>query len=169
MHASLPANTAPAALLAPFIRFWRLEVDEKAVSAAAGIFAFLIDPVFWMGFFLLALFGAWDWLLGTRLASWRDQYDGARAYNGILSKLTGLVLVFGFRALSGWASLAGILPAEAAAGVVGSIATAGLILAEIKSIGEKQVQLGGGSLGPIVRMFDRLFGLDRNADGGDHR
>jgi hypothetical protein len=151
-------------LIAPLVRIWRLDLDEKAVGAIMGIFGFLADPVFWAGFGLLAFFGAWDWLLGTRLATWRDKYDADRAYNGILSKLTGLVMVFGFRALAGWADKAGIMPAEAVAGVIGSAATAGLILAEVKSIGAKQIELGGGSLTPIVRMFDRLFGIDRTKE-----
>jgi hypothetical protein len=158
------ATTAPSALAAPFIRLWRLDEDERTVGVLIGLFGFLADPIFWGGLGLLAFFGAWDWILGTRIAVWRDEYDGARAYNGILSKLTGLILVFGFRALSGWAALAGIMPAEAVAGVIGSAATAGLILAEIKSIGGKQVELGGGSLTPIVRMFDRLFGIDRTKE-----
>src|SRR5690625_6429355 len=108
-----PPLTAPAALAAPMVRVWRLTGDEKVAGAIYGLLGWLIDPVFWLGLLLLAGLGAWDWILGTRLAALRDEYDGDRAYNGLLSKLTGVVLVVGLRALVEYLRASGVpMPTE---------------------------------------------------------
>lgn len=158
MSVQLPATTALAALLAPIVRLWRLTDQERAASVLMGIFGFLWDPVFHVGLGLLLFCNASDWLLGVRLASWRKQYDGAIAFNGALSKLVALVLVIVLRVLEAWAPAAGIAPGGIAAGVIANGAMAGLIFVEMKSIGEKYVALGGGSLAPLFSAFDRLLG-----------
>lgn len=164
MNVQLPATTALAALSAPLIRLWRLTEQERAVSVLAGIFGFLWDPVFHVGLGLLLFFNAWDWLLGVRLASWRREYDGAIAFNGALSKLTALVLVVGLRTLEAWAPAAGIAPGAVAAGLIANGALAGLIVVEMKSVGEKYVALGGGSLAPLFGALDRLLGARRGGE-----
>lgn len=157
-----PVTTAPAAVVAPFMRFWRLTEDEKTTSVLFGMLSFMVDPVFWVGIMILALFSAWDWLLGTRLAVWRREYDGDRAYNGLLSKMTGVFVVVGLRLFVEWLRASGVpMPAEMTVGVAGAVLTSALIVSEVKSIGEKQVQLGGGSLAPVIRMLDRILRIER--------
>lgn len=162
---SFPVTTAPAALAAPFVRFWRLEDHERAASVVFGLLGFLVDPVFWVGLLLLAGLGAWDWVLGTRVAHSRDEYDGGRAYNGLLSKLTGVVLVVGLRTLVEYLRASGVpMPADMTVQALAAVLTGALIISEIKSIGEKQVALGGGSLAPVIRILDRLIGIDRHSE-----
>lgn len=157
-----PVTTAPAALVAPLMRFWRLEDHERAAGVLYGVLGWLIDPVFWLGLLILAGLGAWDWILGTRLASQRDEYDGDRAYNGLLSKLSGVVLVVGLRALVEYLRASGVpMPADMTVQALAAILTGALIVSEIKSIGEKQVQLGGGSIAPVIRLLDRIIGIER--------
>lgn len=158
----LPPITAPGALAAPFVRAWRLSGDEAASGMLFGVLGFLVDPVFWVGVLLLALFSAWDWLLGTRLAVWRREYDGDRAYNGILSKMSGVFVVVGLRVFVEYLRASGVpMPAEMTVGIAGAVLNSVLIVSEVKSIGEKQVQLGGSSLAPVIRMLDRILRIER--------
>lgn len=157
-----PPVTAPGALAAPFVRMWRLDDDERAASVIYGLLGWLVDPVFWLGLLILVGFGMWDWILGTRLASQRNEYDGDRAYNGLLSKLTGVVLVVGLRALVEYLRASGVpMPADMTVQAMAAILTGALVVSEVKSIGAKQVHLGGGSIGPVIRLLDRLIGIDR--------
>lgn len=168
MHASFPITTAPAALAAPFVRLWRLGDAERTASVAAGVLGVLWDPVFHVGLAILLFFNAADWLLGVRLATWRSKYDGDVAFNGALSKLAALVLVVGLRAFEAWLSLAGISPGAVTVGVVATGALAGFIVVEMKSVGEKYVALGGGSLAPLFRALDRLIGTGKEDRHEDH-
>lgn len=162
MHYSQPITTAKAALAGPFVRLMRLDDTERYSSAVFGLLGFLVDPVFWLGLLLLAGFGVWDWVLGTRLAHLRKEYDGDRAYNGLLSKMTGVVLVIGLRALVEYLRASGVpMPADMTVQALAGILTAALVVSEIKSIGEKQVNLGGGSLAPVIRLLDRIIGIER--------
>src|SRR5690606_13433331 len=156
-----PPVTAPGALAAPFVRLWRLEDHERGAGVIYGLFGWLVAPVFWLGLLILAGFGVWDWILGTRLAHLRDEYDGDRAYNGLLSKLTGVVLVVGLRALVEYLRASGVpMPADMTVQAMAAIITGALIVSEIKSIGAKQVHLGGGSIGPVIRLLDRIIGIE---------
>jgi hypothetical protein len=158
-----PPTTAPGAIAAPLVRAWRLTEDEKVASAVYGLLGFLLDPVFWFGIAILFAFSAWDWILGTRVAVTDDRFDGARAYNGVLSKVTGIFMAIGLRAFAEYLKAEGVPVAIGAAVHVGGVGfTGALIVGEIRSISVNQARLGSNSsLMPIVRMLDRILGIDR--------
>lgn len=161
----LPANNVQSALAAPFLRISRLDDQERAASVALGLLGWIADPVLWFGLAILVGFGLWDWILGTRLAHQRGEYDGDRAYNGLLSKVTGVVLVVGLRALVEYLRASGVpMPADMTVQAAAAVLTGALIVSEVKSIGEKQVQLGGGSIAPLIRLLDRLIGIRREGE-----
>lgn len=158
----LPPTTAPAALVAPFVRAWGLSGDEAASGVLFGALAFVFDPIYWLGVGLLVVVSVWDWLLGTRAALRRKEYDGSRALNGLISKATGVVLIFALRGLVEYLRASGLpMPADMTVQAAGATLTAIFIVSEIRSIGEKQVEFGSRTLAPVIRFLDRIIGIDR--------
>lgn len=147
-----------AVLLSPFERLRHASAEDVTLGVTAAIFGFLWDPLFWVGFGILFLLNGWDYLLGVRIAYSRDEFVGHRAFNGALSKITGLLLLFTLRVVEAWAPLAGLtVGGIETGGMIATGATAVLILVEVHSIDQHARELGGRGLGPVRRALDFLF------------
>lgn len=146
------------ALAGPVRRLIQTSESERAASTLAGIFAFLWSPIFWVGYGTLFILNCLDFALGVRVAG--ADYDGDRALNGAISKLTALILLFVLHVLEHWAPAAAAAVGVDVAGTRGALAfaaTCALILVEIRSIGAKTQALGTNSLGPLLSALDKLF------------
>lgn len=149
-----------AVLLSPFSRIQVLTDDDRAKSVVLSTLSLVYDHVFLIGFCVLVVLNALDYLLGVGLARAEGRFQGELAYIGALSKVSGLFMALLFRLAEWWAHAAGIFPIDTG-GMLASAAIFGLMMAEFHSLIEKRRRIAGsdasnGVLSAILAAFKQL-------------